>query len=528
MADYIYSMETRLTPDQLRGVSLVQEIARAAEMNVYLTGGAVRDLISGLPIRDLDFTIQGNPLKLQRELEKAGASIQGVDDDLKLVYLVLPGNVRTEIDMARSETYEKPGKPPSIAPATITEDLRRRDFTINSMALSLNPASRGLLLDPSNGVADIEAKLIRILHNYAFFEEPSRLIRATRFSARFHWPMEERTQARYDAAKENNYIEYIASRAVGIEIEQLAYEEDPLHILRALEKEDWLKVLNPHWSVAKVDTAGLAQLTKLKQQMYEFGITPDTSAAVLDFLTRRLSAKDIADIRKLIPRRDLVEAWKGLEDDAKELTKKLAGKEAATPSRAWQVLSGAKPETILFTQVTTKQQVAYQKIGNFLGKWRQIKQKLPLPEMAELHITPALPEYPKIAEEAFLLLLDGKLRSRNEVLKFLKPYAPPPPPPPPKRGKGAKAGAATAGRKNAKPSPTQAAEGPAKTAEPAKAVTKAKPAKVVAKEKKAVAKEKEEKTAEVEKEKTEEKAAVQPKPAKKAAKASAKELPRKK
>ena len=72
MADYIYTMEIRLTPDQQRGVTLVQEIARAAEMNIYLTGGAVRDIISGFPIRDLDFTVQGNPFKLQKELERAG------------------------------------------------------------------------------------------------------------------------------------------------------------------------------------------------------------------------------------------------------------------------------------------------------------------------------------------------------------------------------------------------------------------------------------------------------------------------
>ena len=74
MADYIYTMEIRLTPDQQRGVTLVQDIARAAGMNIYLTGGAVRDIISGFPIRDLDFSVQGNPLKLQKELERAGAN----------------------------------------------------------------------------------------------------------------------------------------------------------------------------------------------------------------------------------------------------------------------------------------------------------------------------------------------------------------------------------------------------------------------------------------------------------------------
>jgi tRNA nucleotidyltransferase (CCA-adding enzyme) len=373
--------------------------------------------------------------------------VAGSDEELKTLYLQLPGNVRAEISMARTERYDKVGKPPVVAPATIIEDLRRRDFTINAMALSLNPGSRGLLMDPFNGAADIEAKLIRVLHNYAFAEEPSRLIRATRFAARFHWPLEERTQARYDSAKENNYIEHITDKGVGQEIEQLAYEDDPLHIVRVLEKEGWLKVLSAHWTTAKVDANGLNQLMKTRQQMNELGYQPDPAPAVMYFLTSRLGEKEVADMRKLIPRRTLVEAWKDLEDHAKDLAKKLTGKESATPSRTWQVLSNARPEMTLFLAVTARQQTVMQKIKNFFTKWRQVQQKIPLPEMTELHITPQLPEYPKIAHEVFLLLLDGKLRSRTETLKFLKPLAPPPPPPPPpppaKRGR-AKAAAAVA------------------------------------------------------------------------------------
>ena len=216
--------------------------------------------------------------------------------------------------------------------------------------------------------------------------------------------------------------------------------------MRVLEKEDWLKVLNPHWTTAKVDTAGLAQLMKMRQQMNELGYSPDPAPAVLYFLTTRLGDKDIADMRRLIPRKDLVEAWRDLEENAKQLAKKLTGKEAATPSRTWKVLSEARPEMVLFLSVTARQQAVIQKIRNFFTKWRQLQQKVPLPEMAELRITPQLPEYPKIANDVFMLLLDGKLRSRSEILKFLKPFAPPPPPPPPppKRGR-AKAAAAAAG-----------------------------------------------------------------------------------
>jgi tRNA nucleotidyltransferase (CCA-adding enzyme) len=458
MADYIYTMEIRLTPDQQKAANLVQEIALAAGMNLYLTGGTIRDIISGFPIRDLDFTVQGNPVKLQRDFERAGAVIAGIDEEVKTLFLQLAGGVRAEISMARTERYDKAGKPPIIAPATIIEDLRRRDFTVNAMALSLNTGSRGLLMDPFNGVADLEAKLLRVLHNYAFVEDPSRLIRATRFAARFHWPLEERTQARYDSAKENNYIEYIRDKASGYEIEQVAYEDDPLHIIRVLEKEGWLKVLSPHWTTAKVDVNGLSQLMKTRQQMNELGYQPDPAPAVLYFLTSRLTDKEIADMRKAIPRRTLVEAWKDLEDHAKELARKLTGKETATPSRTWQVLSDARPEMILFLSVTARQQAVLQKIKNFFTKWRQARQKIPLPEMTELHITPQIPEYPKIANDVFLLLLDGKLRSRTETLKYLKPLAPPPPPPPPppptKRGRAAKAAAAAAAASGPAPAAT--------------------------------------------------------------------------
>jgi len=439
-------MELRLTPNQQKGVTLVQDIARAAGMNVYLTGGAVRDIISGFAIRDLDFTVQGNPLKLQKDFERAGAVIGGADDDFKTIYLTLPGGVRAEVSSARIERYEKTGKPPVVSPATIIEDLRRRDFTVNAMALSLNPGSRGLLMDPFNGAADIEAKLLRVLHNYAFVEDSSRLIRASRFAARFHWPMEERTQARYESAKENNYIEYITNRAIGYELEQLAYEDDPVNVVRVLEKEGWLKVLSAHWTTAKVDTVGLSQLMKTRQQMNDLGYAPDPAAPVLHFLTARLNEKETSDIRKAIPRRDLAEAWRDLEDNAKDLAKRLSGKEAATPSRTWKLLSSARPEMVLFLAVTARQQAVEQKIKNFFTKWRQVQQKIPLPEMTELLITSQLPEYPKISEEVFMLLLDGKLRSRTEILKFLKPLAPPPPPPPPppRRGRGAKATAAQA------------------------------------------------------------------------------------
>jgi len=221
-------------------------------------------------------------------------------------------------------------------------------------------------------------------------------------------------------------------------------------VVKMLEKEGWLEILHPHWTSAKVDTNGITALMKTRQQMVDLGYTPDAGPAVMYFLTSHFSDKDVADIQKMIPRKDLVEAWRDIEDHAKELAKRLMGKEAATPSRTWQLLSSARPEMVLFLAVTAKQQSVDQKIKNYLTKWRQVQQSLPLPEMTELLITPQLPEYPKLANDVFLLLLDGKMRSRTERLKYLKPFAPPPPPPPPapRRGRQPKAAAQAAAAAN--------------------------------------------------------------------------------
>jgi tRNA nucleotidyltransferase/poly(A) polymerase len=370
----------------------------------------------------------------------------------------MPGNVRAELNQTRAEIYDKPGKPPTVSPATISEDLRRRDFTVNAMALSLNPGSRGLLLDPFNGVADVEAKVLRVLHNYAFLEDPIRVIRATRLSARFHWPLEERTQSRYDAAKENNYIEFVGKRSIGAELEQLAHEDDPINIMRALEREGWLKILHPHWSVAKAEASDLGHAIKLRQTLNDLGYSVETGPIAMYFLTRKMSEKDVSEIQRMIPRRDFVDKWKHLEHDAQDLAKKLSSKEATTNSGSWKILSSAAPERILFLSLTTRQSAIDQKIKNFLTKWRQVREKLPFPEMAEMRITAQLPEYPKILDEAFLLLLDGKLRSHNEIVNFLKPYEPPPPPPPPapKRGRG------KAAAELASPAPAATAAAPGK------------------------------------------------------------------
>jgi len=260
MADYIYLLENRLSAAQKAALLAVRQVARAKGLTVFLVGGAVRDMTSGSPVRDLDVVVQGNALKLKKDLEKAKAVTTGEHESGQSLFVRFPGGVRMEIGSTLSVSYPKPGKP-VFRPATILDDLRRRDFTANAMALSLNDGSYGLLMDPLNGVADIENRELRLVNNYGFIEDPVRMIRAARFMARLGWQMDEKTQQRYETGKQEGYIEAMDQFHRGYETEEIFHEEDPLRVLRRLEAEGWMKHLFPALSSTKANGAGPRTIT---------------------------------------------------------------------------------------------------------------------------------------------------------------------------------------------------------------------------------------------------------------------------
>src|SRR6202043_1085311 len=133
--------------------------------------------ITGASLRDLDFTVEGNPTKIARELEKGGAKVLSEDEKLRHIEVLFAGDVEGSIAAARDDHYVRPGTRPEIRWSTIMEDLRRRDFSLNAIAISLNPASRGLLLDPTNGLSDIEHPGVRGLSIPTFSNQPRRLPR---------------------------------------------------------------------------------------------------------------------------------------------------------------------------------------------------------------------------------------------------------------------------------------------------------------------------------------------------------------
>src|SRR5580700_772948 len=192
MPDYMYLLESRLSAEQRAVLARLQELGASTSSNIYLSGGAVRDIISGMPIRDLDFTVEGNPTRIIRELEKEDAQILDEDEKLRRAELLFAGDVDGSVAAARDEVYVRPGTVPEIRWSTIMEDLRRRDFSVNAIAISLNPASRGLLLDPTNGLSDLDKGEVRALTIHTFTNQPVRMLRVIRYAARMGYKLESR------------------------------------------------------------------------------------------------------------------------------------------------------------------------------------------------------------------------------------------------------------------------------------------------------------------------------------------------
>lgn len=429
MADYIYLLENRLSSGQQLALQKVRDVARAKGLNIFLTGGAVRDLTTGSRVRDLDVSVEGNALKLKKDIEKSGGVLFGEHDPSQTLFFKFFGSVRVEVASTRTESFPKPGKP-VYHTSDLKQDLYRRDFTANAMALSLNEGSYGLLIDPMNGIADIENRHLRLVSNYGFIEDPARLVRAARFVARLGWQMDERTQARYTAAKEENYINALTEYGRGYELQELANEEDALPILKVLEAEGWMKHLFPAWSSSKANAAGLEELHNILVQLQMQGIYPDASAANFHLLTAKMQPKDIAELKKTFPRQGFVKEIESLDHEAKEFAKLLTGKEAATPSATWKLLTSYKPEAILWLAYTSKTAGIQTKLKNFFTVWPEAKQKIPYALMQEMRITPDLPGYQELLTKLFFEFMDGKLQTPEEQKAYLEPYSPPAPPPP--------------------------------------------------------------------------------------------------
>ena len=433
MSDYIYMLENHLSAGQNQAVREVQAAAGQANLNVFLTGGAMRDMLAGFRIRDLDFVVEGPALKVAKTVaEKGGAKILSIDENRKSAELIFPGGVTAQIAMSRQEKYGRAGSKPQVSSATIQEDLRGRDFACNAIALSLNKASRGLLLDPMNGLADIERRELRAISNYGFYDDPSRLLRLVRFRYRLGYAVESRTEMQVANAREADVIKSIPARAFGEELLRTAVEDNPAEILKGLEDAGLLAVFAPMLTGPKLNLAGMAKLEKLEK------LLPDDPAA----RTARTGPFFFALMEKLTPKEKQtliktcefskhdVSEWTKLEARAKKLESALKSAKIRKPSHVYQIGSQAAPDEALLVLYRSALKPVQERLRNYYGKYLPMAQEITPEEFATIEGKPGTPKYEK-AREAFIATRLDRRPPKKPAEELLPPAAPPPPPPPP-------------------------------------------------------------------------------------------------
>ncbi|RUM88928.1 MAG: hypothetical protein DSZ24_02485, partial [Thermodesulfatator sp.] len=224
---------------------LAGELGEALGLSVYLVGGPVRDFFLGRLIKDLDLVVEGDPAPLVRRLsQELGGRFSGPTPfhTYKIRY------ARGEIDVAlsRREIYPAPAALPRVSPADILEDLTRRDFTANALAVGLAGPWRERLLDPCGGLSDLQSGLLRVLHPDSFVEDPTRIFRGARYAVRFSWRFHPETSKALGRAYQKETPLFLTPARIRSELLKILAEPDPGKVLRCLEEAGlWMNLKVP-------------------------------------------------------------------------------------------------------------------------------------------------------------------------------------------------------------------------------------------------------------------------------------------
>jgi tRNA nucleotidyltransferase/poly(A) polymerase len=358
-----------------------------------------------------------------RELEKGGARVLSESERLRHYELTFAGDVDGSISSARDDVYERPGTKPDYRFSGIMEDLRRRDFSVNAIAISLNTQSRGLLLDPMNGLADLERQEVRALSIHAFTNQPIRLLRILRYAARMGFKIESRTQEWFDLAVERGLHENLQGPDVGEEFRALTREDNPVATLKVWESHDLLTAIHPQLQKRKPDYDSLNKLARVRINLYSAGIRPRLSRPVLYYALGRLKPRDAAAAMRVMEFRSTeIEALGELVPEAQKVVHVLKGRKTNAPKDAYTYIASLPGEMLAFIEVEFPHSPVVSKLHNFIQKWRPLRQSLPIGELDALGV-PRGPKFDKILDQLFEMQLRGRARTPEDRTKALRQLA---------------------------------------------------------------------------------------------------------
>ena len=401
-------LQRGLSAGAAQAVKVVLRLAEEEGRTLYLVGGGVRDLVLGRGQVDIDLVGEGSVLSLA---QRAAGALGGrwVEHRAFGTVTVEGRDFRLDLAMARAESYARPGALPKVRPASLGEDLARRDFSINAMALALCGRQRGQLLDPFDGMGDINGKLVRVLHDRSFIDDATRILRAVRYEARFSFGIEEGTLALLK--RDLSYLDTISGARLRHDLLRLLAEDEPERgFLRCQE----LGVLPAIHRSLRFD-GELADAFRQARETAQAGPQPEL---YLGLLGARLSP---ADAQAVALRLALSKRQRQALEGAAELAFLLPWLSRADV-RPSQVVERLEPYPLPAVQawaLVASRSAAGEKLARYLEGWRYVKSSLDGRALERLGVKRgrAMGDVLRLLRRA---RLDGQASSRQEETDLVR------------------------------------------------------------------------------------------------------------
>jgi len=422
-----------LEEDRLRLLHIVVNEATQRGLPLYIVGGAVRDLMLGSVINDVDLTVEGDAGVLAESiLKKYGGRVifhsrfgtaRWILNEAAFKRMDVPvfqASVLPEfLDLAsaRSETYAHPGALPTVKKSTIGDDIRRRDFTINAMALRLDGGHFGELLDPLGGESDLGQGSIRALHLRSFVDDPTRMFRAVRYEGRYGFTIEGGTLGLMnDEARQ--VLSQLSGERVRHELDLILEEHNPSVILHRLAELDLLKSIHPFLSFdqsAKVRLANIHLFRDL-QRISPWNINRGNKS-VLGWLLWLMQSSH-ADIAALNLRLQFTADLLGSLFAATSIHADISSFRDMKPSQCVERLAPYPPDAIEAVYFVAQDEKTKAVFFNYLSRWRHVKPHTTGDALKARGLEPG-PKYGEIIRRLRAAWLDGEVTSHEEEKKLL-------------------------------------------------------------------------------------------------------------
>jgi len=400
-------------------------IAAELGLTVFLVGGAVRDLLLGLPTIDLDVLVEGEGITLAEEVGRQLGGHVVSHPKFHTGKVELSAGLTVDFATARTEFYSYPAALPTAEHSSVREDLYRRDFTMNALAMQLNGDDPGRLLDPFGGSRDLAEGAIRVLHNLSFVEDPTRMLRGVRFEARFGFHLDERTEDLARHAITLEVLDRVSGPRIREELLQLFARPFPEIGLRRLDELGILPVLEPTWRLP----GPAPEYARLEDALAWAAGEPAVAAHLIDPAYQRLllafanlSAAGASRLcaRLHLPRRISEQAVRAPEVAA------LAPVVAQSAELAYSQLDAllyplSIPLTLVVLALSDEERV-WGRVREFLAHTRHLPLLITGADLHELNI-PRGPVYARIMRALRIARLDGQIVTHAEALDFARRLA---------------------------------------------------------------------------------------------------------